>query len=139
MAAHFYEHKVQYYETDQMKIVHHSNYIRWFEEARLDWMEQLGLGYAQMEKDGIISPIIEVSAKYKSMTHFGDTVVLKLNIESYNGVKLVIGYEVRDKENGQIRCTGTSVSCFMNAAGMLVSLKRENPVYHQLFTDMMTV
>ena len=40
-----YRHKVQYYETDQMGIVHHSNYIRWFEEGRIDLMEQMGLGY----------------------------------------------------------------------------------------------
>lgn len=40
-----YQHKVQYYETDQMGIVHHSNYIRWFEEARTDYMEKMGMGY----------------------------------------------------------------------------------------------
>ena len=50
-----YKHKVQYYETDQMGIVHHSNYIRWFEEARTDYMEQMGLGYDQMEEKGILS------------------------------------------------------------------------------------
>ena len=51
-----YTHKVQYYETDQMGIVHHSNYIRWFEEARTDFMEQMGLGYEQMEERGIVGP-----------------------------------------------------------------------------------
>lgn len=49
-----YEHKTQYYETDQMGIIHHSNYIRWFEEARIEFMNQCGFSYAQMEKDGII-------------------------------------------------------------------------------------
>lgn len=137
MTTHLYEHKVHYYETDQMKIVHHSNYIRWFEEARLDWMEQLGIGYDQMEKDGIISPIIEVNAKYKTMTRFGDTVVIELNIESYNSVKLVIGYTVRDKATGEVRCTGSSVSCFMNADGMIISLKRGCSKYDQLFREMM--
>lgn len=51
-----YEHKTQYYETDQMGIIHHSNYIRWFEEARIDFMDHCGFSYAQMEKDGLISP-----------------------------------------------------------------------------------
>lgn len=137
MAAHLYEHKVHYYETDQMKIVHHSNYVRWFEEARLDWMEQLGIGYDQMEKDGIISPIVEVNVKYKTMTRFGDTVVLELNIESYNGVKFVIGYVVRDKVTGEVRCTGSTMSCFMNEEGMLISLKRGYEKYDQLFRNMM--
>ena len=43
-----YDHKVQYYETDGMGIVHHSNYIRWFEEARVDLLEQLGFGYRDL-------------------------------------------------------------------------------------------
>ena len=45
-----YTHKVQYYETDAMAIVHHSNYIRWFEEARLDYLEQIGLPYDEIER-----------------------------------------------------------------------------------------
>ena len=44
-----YEHNVKYYETDQMGIVHHSNYIRWMEEARMDLMDQMGFSYKQME------------------------------------------------------------------------------------------
>ena len=51
-------HKVQYYETDQMGVVHHSNYIRWFEEARAEWMEAVGLPYAQLEAEGIASPVL---------------------------------------------------------------------------------
>ena len=47
-----YLHKVQYYETDQMGFVHHANYLRWFEEARLDFLEQIGLPYPMMEEKG---------------------------------------------------------------------------------------
>lgn len=53
-----YEHRVQYYETDQMGIVHHSNYIRWFEEARTYVLEEMGFGYKEMEHCGIISPVL---------------------------------------------------------------------------------
>lgn len=60
-----YCHKVQYYETDQMKVVHHSNYIRWFEEARTDYMSQVGVPYAEVERAGIIIPVVDVSCKYK--------------------------------------------------------------------------
>ena len=51
-----YRHLVQYYETDQMGVVHHSNYIRWFEEARVFFMDQMGFGYDKMEKSGVIQP-----------------------------------------------------------------------------------
>ena len=89
-----YRHKVQYYETDQMGIVHHSNYIRWFEEARTDYMERMGLGYDRMEAEGILSPVLSVEADYLRMVHFGDTVSITCSIKSYNGIKLFIGYEV---------------------------------------------
>ena len=56
-----YLHKTQYYETDQMGVVHHSNYIRWFEEARTDLLERAGLGYNKMEKLGIAVPVLSAS------------------------------------------------------------------------------
>ena len=55
-----YDHKVQYYETDGMGIVHHSNYIRWFEEARVDLLEQLGFGYDRIEEAGYSGPVLEI-------------------------------------------------------------------------------
>ena len=57
-----YEHYTQYYETDQMGCVHHSNYIRWMEEARVFLMEQMGCSYRAMEEAGILSPVLEYPA-----------------------------------------------------------------------------
>ena len=50
-----YNHRVQYYETDRMGIVHHSNYVRWMEEARVDFLARLGFPYDVMEARGVIS------------------------------------------------------------------------------------
>ena len=50
-----YIHKVQYYETDMMGVAHHANYIRWMEEARIDFMDQLGFPYTEMEARGVLS------------------------------------------------------------------------------------
>ena len=61
-----YVHVAQYYETDQMKIIHHSNYIRWFEEARVDFLDQIGANYANLEANGIVSPVLTVEAQYKA-------------------------------------------------------------------------
>ncbi|MCB7303581.1 acyl-CoA thioesterase [Bariatricus massiliensis] len=128
-----YQHKVQYYETDQMKVVHHSNYIRWFEEARIDYMEQLGMPYEDMEKNGIISPVISVEAEYLRMVKFGDTVVIEAKIKEYNGIKLTIGYSVVDESTGMVHCRGITRHCFLNEKGRPVSLKRECPQYHEMF------
>lgn len=112
-----YEHKVQYYETDGMGIVHHSNYIRWFEEARVDLLEQLGYGYDRIEAEGFGSPVLEVCCKYKTMAHFGDMVSISAHIIEYNGVRMALRYEVRDAQTGELRCEGESRHCFMGARG----------------------
>ena len=122
-----YEHVVQYYETDQMKVVHHSNYIRWFEEARIDFFEQIGLGYKECEQKGILSPVTSVSARYKTPTEFYDTVVIRIRFTKYTGVRLTIEYEVTDKAKGTVRCTGQSEHCFVTTDGKIVSVARNNP------------
>ena len=76
-----YEHKVQYYETDKMGIVHHSNYIRWMEEARIDFLDQIGWNYKVMEDEGIISPVTGVESKYKQNTSFGDVISIEVGVE----------------------------------------------------------
>lgn len=95
-----YQHKVQYYETDKMGVVHHSNYIRWFEECRVHMMEQEGLGYDRMEAEGIVCPVLSVSCQYISMTAFGETVEIIAQAEKFNGVRLVLSYTVKNTATG---------------------------------------
>lgn len=128
-----YEHQAQYYETDQMGIIHHSNYIRWMESARIWCMEQMGISYKKMEEDGVVSPVLEVSCQYKSMVHFGDTVLITPKIAFYNGVKLELSYEIADKVNGELRTIGNSKHCFLDRNGRPVSLKKSYPIYDEAF------
>ena len=130
-----YEHKVQYYETDKMGIVHHSNYIRWFEEARVDFLDQVGLGYEKMEQDGVISPVVSVECHYHGMTRFGVSVLLYVRVEKFNGIRLVAAYEVREKETGELRCTGKSTHCYLNEAGHPVNLKKTCPDYYDIYKE----
>ena len=128
-----YEHKIQYYETDQMKIVHHSNYIRWFEEARVFALEANDIGYDKLEALGIISPVLGVTADYKSMSRFGETVQIEAKVTDYNGVKFSIAYVVKDKATGIVRCTGETRHCFLDEQGRPMSLKRSFPEIHEIF------
>lgn len=126
-----YKHKVQYYETDQMKIVHHSNYVRWFEEARIDYLEKIGMPYAEMEEKEIISPVLGVEAEYLRMVHFGDTVSVEVTIREYNGIKFTISYEVVSDKTGMVHCKGVTRHCFLNSKGRPISLKKTHPEYHE--------
>lgn len=122
-----YEHKVQYYETDQMGVVHHSNYIRWFEEARTYILEQAGFGYDKMEQLGIISPVLEVSAQYRSMTRYPETVIVETKISAYNGVRMTVDYVIKDRDTGEVRCTGQTKHCFLSREGKLIQMSKEHP------------
>ncbi len=128
-----YCHKVQYYETDQMGIVHHSNYIRWFEEARTDLLERAGMGYEKMEAAGVLIPVLEAHGVYKSMTHFGDTVEIYMEVKTYNGITLVMTYQVLDQKTKEIRALGETKHCFLDREGKLLSLKRSHQELHQVF------
>ena len=126
-----YTHKVQYYETDQMAFVHHSNYIRWFEEARIWYMEQIGAPYDAMEKNGIISPVRTVNCKYLKSVHFGETVSIDIVLKEFGNILYSFAYEVRDLKSGELRAVGESSHCFINREGKVISLKKQAP---ELFT-----
>ena len=85
-----YKRKANYYETDQMGIVHHSNYIRWFEEARMNFMEEIGFPYAKVEEMGIIVPVLGVNAQYRTMVKYGETVDIYTKITKFTGLKMNI-------------------------------------------------
>lgn len=133
-----WQHKVQYYETDQMQIVHHSNYIRWFEEARTYLMDEMGFSYFQMEAEGIIVPVLSASAEYKSMVRFGETVEIEAKISEFTGVKLMIHYEVRDVDTKEIRAVGETKHAFLDIETYRpLSLKRKHKHVFELFNQMM--
>ncbi len=126
-----YIHKVQYYETDKMGIVHHSNYIRWFEEARVDWLEQIGCTMQSIEADGVLIPVMSVTCNYHSMVRFGDEVAVAIKISKFNGVKIEMEYEIRDVATGELRTTGSSSHCFIDKDGKLISLKKSKPEMYE--------
>jgi acyl-CoA thioester hydrolase len=110
-----------------MGVVHHSNYIRWFEEARTDILEQAGFGYNHMEELGIISPVLEVSAQYRSMTRYPETVRIETKVTEYNGIRMTLKYTVKDKITGEVRCIGTSRHCFLDHDGKLLKITQVCP------------
>lgn len=132
MSSIIYTRPVFYYETDRMDCVHHSNYIRWFEEARIHFMAESGFSYEGLEAAGILSPVLNAEASYHAMCRFGDTVEILTEIERYSGTRITFRYQVRDKATGKARCDGRTSHCFINQAGRPVSLKKALPEYHQL-------
>ncbi len=130
-----YKHTVQYYETDRMGIVHHSNYIRWMEEARIDFLNQIGWGYDKLEAAGVISPVTSVECKYKQSTTFPDEVFINVRVELVNGVRLQLRYEM-EKEDGKTVCQAKSEHCFMDTDGKLIRLNNRFPEFYQVLREL---
>ena len=130
-----YIFKVRYYETDKMGIVHHSNYIRWMEEARLDYLEQLGQRVDKLEADGVISPVVSVSCNYKISCIFGDIVEIKVKLIEYTGIRYVFEYEIVRAGSGETAATGRSEHCVINKDGRPVSIKRRFPAFDSLLSE----
>ncbi len=126
-----YIRNVQYYETDKMGIVHHSNYIKWFEEARIFYMQEMGFLYKEMENKGVMIPVLGISALYKSGAAYGDRVGIKTRVNKITAVKLEFGYEIYDMETGETRVTGTSSHCFVNEDFRPCSIKKRFPEFYE--------
>ena len=130
-----YERFAQYYETDQMGIIHHSNYIRWMEEARVHVMDEIGFGYYKMENMGIYCPVLAVSAEYKRMVRFNERVVIECRAGEYTGLKLTLLYRVIKKADGELCALGETSHGFLDGEGNIISLKRNYPEIHQLILE----
>lgn len=130
-----YERVVQYHETDAMRIVHHSNYVKWFEEARTDLLNKLGIGYDKMEEAGISSPVVSIQCQYKQPVRYGETVIIETKLKEYKGVKAVMEYTVREKETQEVRATGESSHCFLDDGGKILMLSKTHPEIDHIFKE----
>lgn len=128
-----FERKMNYYETDRMGVVHHSNYIRYMEEARCDMLDKMDMPFEKLEENGITIPVLGVSCEYKYHTTFGDTILIDTNIKEYSGVRLTVKYEFKDKKTGRLVLTGETKHCFTNKELRPINLKKHNKEFSEKF------
>ena len=133
-----YLHHAKYYETDQMGIIHHSNYIRWMEEARVFFFEQIGYPYDKLEEDGIISPVVSVECEYKLPTKFCETINVEVGIKEFKGVKLIVEYKMFNEKN-EIVAVASSKHCFVNEDNRPIVLKKSFPELAKIFTELTNI
>lgn len=125
--------EVRYAETDQMGVVHHANYLIWFEMGRTKLVEVLGFSYAQMEAEGYISPVIDIQATYKKPFRFGETARIRTWVEDYDGIRSHYAYEVLNQQ-GEVCATGTTSHVVLNRDSFRpVSVKRAFPDWHKVY------
>ena len=111
-----YEHKlrVEYHHTDQMGIVHHSNYIKFFEAARTEWLRAAGLSYAEMERRGVMMPIVDVAVKYRQPAYYDEILSITVLVDELPMARMTFRYEIRG-EDGRDVASGTTTLGFIDS------------------------
>lgn len=132
-----YERRVYYYETDKMSIMHHSNYIRIFEESRIDFLQQSGMPFEEIESRGILMPVLSVECKYKHPLRFNDVFSVYMTITKFNGVSLYVSYKVYNKKTGVLCAEGNSSHCFTDENLKPIRIKNSHPDIYNVFYDYM--
>lgn len=107
-------HQVRYAETDQMRFVHHSNYVKYFEMSRIEWLDALGVSYAQMEREGLLMPVVSVAMTFKKPLHFGDSFKVNVSLKKPPLATLEFDYAITNQAEEEI-CTGSTVLAFITA------------------------
>ena len=131
-----FERNINYYETDKMGVVHHSNYIRFFEEARCQFLKDANLPYDVLEEKGIMSPVLGVSCKYKRHVTFGDTIQIETSIKEFSGVKFTVQYKVYNKNTGELCVEGESNHCFTDSNLKPLNMKKHHPDIYENFMSL---
>lgn len=127
-----YKHVVQYYETDKMGITHHSNYVRFMEEARVSFLEKIGWGYDKLEGMGVISPVVSISCDYKKPTTFADEIEIEISVAYLSRVKFTISYVMRVGDD--VVCTAQSSHCFVSQSGRPISIQKQYPEFYNMLS-----
>ncbi|WP_026908008.1 acyl-CoA thioesterase [Paucisalibacillus globulus] len=146
-----YQMRVPYKDTDQMGVVHHGNYIFWFEAARIEFMRHYGFSYFDLEERGFYLPVIDVNINYKKSAHFDDAVGIFTKINSFSPIRLTFYYEARriNKEvsnqidnnisietKGELLAYGTTEHTWMNADWKPARIHKTLPEVYQILKSL---
>ncbi len=98
--------RVNFYDTDAMAVVHHANYIRWFEIGRVEYLRSIGITLNDLMEDGFVFPITDVSAKFHSPGYYDDDLLIETTATELNKVKMAFDYKVIREKDGTLLVTG---------------------------------
>lgn len=110
--------RVRYAETDQMGVVYHSNYFPYFESARAESIRELGYTYADIEKLGVIMPVVDIHCRYLRPARYDDLLTIKTTLKELPvHHKIEFHHEVYN-EKEELLAVARIILYFMEAATM---------------------
>ena len=131
MEPYCYKTRVQYYDTDKMMVMHHANYIRYFETARTEYFRDEGFPYSEMEKENFQIPVLSVQAKFQEPAVYDEGIAITCRIVKLGPASLEVDYEVRNAETGVLHVKGHSRHGFTNHDLRPIPLKKRLPEIYE--------
>lgn len=126
---------VRYQETDQMGIVHHSVYPVWFECGRTDLIHKAGITYSDMEKEGILLPLLGLKCRYLYPCFYEDKIAVRTSVSVLKPTRITFYYEIFRGTRIKPIATGETEHAWVNASRQPVNLKKYKPDLYQLLWD----
>ena len=121
------EIKVRYVETDKMGVVHHSNYLVYFENGRTEFIIKCGMSYSEMEAAGIMIPLVESNCKYIQGAKYEDELIIKTWIKELTPVKVEFNYSVVRQKDEKELAKGSTLHAFVSSDFKIINLKKRYP------------
>lgn len=113
--------RVRYFEVDQMGVVHHSQYVRYFEIARIEWMRSFGLSYKEMEDTGALIVVVKLDVRYRAPARFDDILSVKVTVDKMTKLRIELSYVITRVSDGIRVCEGsTRLACVDRNANLAV-------------------
>lgn len=128
---------VRYNETDKMGIVHHSQYVNYFEIARTDFVRQAGISYRRIEEEGLMMPVLGINVQYHIPALYDDTIVVETSIKAYDSIKMIFDYKIYRQTDRKLLVEGSSSHCWTDLSLRPVSIRRKNKELHALIMGVM--
>ena len=132
-----YVRVINYYETDQMQVVHHSNYARYLEEARLHMMDQVGLPYDKLERTGIVIPVLELHDYYIKSLTYGDVIEIKPVIVKLSPVRFTVDYVILRSGTDEVMHKASTTHAFLDSDFKPINLKKNYPEIYGVMESLM--
>jgi len=119
------ELRVRYAETDQMKVVHHRNYLVWCELGRTDLIRKLGQSYAEIEKQGVLLAVVEANLRYHAPARYDDRIRVTTTLSEARSRSVTFEYRIENADTGEKLVTARTMLASINGEGKLVSMPEE--------------
>ena len=107
------------------------------EEARCSWLESIEMPFSLLEENDITIPVLGVNCDYKYHVTFGDTIIIKPFVKEYSGVRMIVGYDIKDKKTGKTVLVGETKHCFTNKSLRPINLKKTAKEFSDKFQNLL--